>query len=157
MRGAAAAVAGLAVVAGVVLGLAVTSSPADPAGPVASASSTVPAPSGATPRSPTVADAAPSSRRVGGCVDATALVPAYAADQAGDARSVVVPGSVRCAGQYATAKVSDPSLPDQLNVLFAVSPLRKLREGTGPVCEVGSGEGGLPTITAAQGEVLNCA
>ncbi|MCD2187860.1 hypothetical protein [Actinomycetospora soli] len=133
----------VALAAGVVLGLSATSVPANSVGSVAP-SSPVPAP-------PT------TTSRAGACVDAGALVPAYSAGQAGDARSTVEPGSIRCAGPYATAKIDDPSLPDTLNVLFSVAPLRRLRSGTGPVCEVGSSEGGLPPVTASQGDVLGCA
>lgn len=146
MRGAALAVAGLAVVAGIVLGLEVL-----PATSSAVTTPTAAAPTGLGAGIPTTTPAPE------GCPDAAALLTAYVAGQGGDSRSVLVPGSVRCAGPYVAADVRDPSLPDQLNVLFSVSPIRKLRSGTGPVCEVGSGEGGLPPVSAAQGDVLNCA
>jgi hypothetical protein len=141
VRAAALVVVGVALVAGVVLGLSL---------------STVPVAAG--PVTPTDTNVAPSTTtRSRTCIDVGALVPAYTAFQGGDSRSTVRPGSVRCAGSYAVAKIDDPSLPDPLSVLFAVSPVRALREGTGPICEVGSGEGGLPAITVAQGTVLNCA
>lgn len=141
----------VALVAGVVLGVSLMSVPPVSVGAVGPPGTVA---ANAPPRSATTTAAMP---RGGVCADAAALVSAYAANQTGDARSTVRPGSIRCAGPYATAKIEDPSLPDTLNVLFAASPLRRLRSGTGPVCEVGSGEGGLAPVTAEQGDVLGCA
>lgn len=152
MRAAALVVVVVALVAGVVLGVSLTSVP-----PVSVGAVGPPGAIGTTVAPSTTTRNAAAASRTGACVDAAALVPAYAAGQSGDARSTVRPGSIRCAGPYATADIDDPSLPDQLNVLFSISPLRRLRSGTGPVCEVGSGEGGLAPVTAAEGAVLGCA
>jgi hypothetical protein len=150
-----AGVGALALVVGVALGVAALDGTGPAGGVVENGSSPAatasPAAGAAVPAVPT------THRRVSGCPEADALLAAYTVGQAGDERSTVVPGSIHCAGPYVAAEVRDPSLPDQLNVLFSSSPPRRLRSGTGPVCEVGSGEGGLPPITASQGAVLDCA